>query len=1222
MPLGIDSITVCIMYGRHHGLTPNHRVVLLIIYYCQNLKTIFFINLIVIDMKKIVFLLAAALAALQMSAADVSSSQAQAAANAFLTKQVKAGRLKASAASNLRLVKAEASVAKPTAVDYYIFNSEKSYVVVSGDDLAPQILMYGEEGSLDTSNIPPAMQWLLNKYKYQIDGLKAGTLVPVKIPKFATTPVAPLVTANWDQSAPYYNQCPTSGSRRTLTGCPATSMSMNYYKWKWPETFPAAAAISASSSGGVAAAALPERQADWDNMIDEYTGPSNTSYNTTQANAVAWLMRYAGQLMPDYMYGTSASGANDPEILEGCHNMGYTDAQLLTLTELVQSGWSYGNSSQNYTDAQWNEWMLNELHNGRPIEYLAYDITSGQVSGHAFNVFGVNASGQYYVNWGWSGDSNGYCTLHNFTTNTGATGQSGSFVFKYGEAMIIGIEPPAGALTNPRIKVDPATLTMNATVGTPVTDTFTVTGANLTSNVSLSISGSNAFSLSTASISASQAENGVTVTVTYDPTTVGTHEATVTLTSTDAEAVTVKLNGIAEAAPLETYAPVMLEASNITNTSFTATWTDQTPAENVESYTLYVSDKPFQPAVALLDTTDWSANNNVPTGWTQNNLKYFESTSSCYLSTNGYVQSRTYDLTGYDKVTVMVYSNPYQGDNTITVATSVDSETQTVPSTSSFTWYTFVLDCASSDYVRLTSVGMPDLRYMKVYAGDLTTRQLKASETGDATYRVITGITDKSYTVTGLTEAGTFNFYVVANYVNGTIGDSNVEQVTLLENTNPTITVNPAVLDMSANAGETATATLRVSGANLTGDVTLTLNDDNGVYSISPETISAADAMNGKDVTVTYAPTAVGGNNATITLTSADAEDVTVTLNGTASLAKYAPVMQPANEQFINLTKFRADWTDATPEANVASYTLEVTPKPTTPAYTEVENVDFSSLTAQTNSSGQYSNQVNSASNFLPEGWTATTGLFIDDGAIISGQLTQNYSSYTFTVASKTYDLTGYDKVTVVFNASIFSTNYGSTATVNVATSAGSQDVTISGENFSTFTVVLDCAASDKVTFTGVSGLYCMSGVTIYAGDINAQAMRMAVETGDENSRLITGITDKFYTVENLTAEGTFLYRVKAIYVDDTESDWSNIEEVTLFENGHGYELGDVNHDNKVNISDVTALINALLSNEVPCEICADVKADGVINIGDVTALINMLLSSGNTTRGIKTVIM
>ncbi len=730
-------------------------------------------------MKKILFLLAVVISALQVSAADVTTSQAQAAANAFLTKQVKAGRLKASAASNLQLVKAERSIARPTATDYYIFNSEKSYVVVAGDDLAPQILMYGEEGSLDLNNIPPAMQWLLNKYKYQIDGLKAGTMVPVKLPKFATTPVAPLVTANWDQSAPYNNQCPSSGGRHAVTGCPATSLAMCYYKWKWPLTYPAVAALS--NTGGLSAAALPERQADWDNIIDEYTGPTNYNYTNDQADAVAWLMRYAGQSIPGYQYSTSASGANDPEIYQGCLNMGYTDAQYLLLTELVSSGWTYTNGPQQYTDAQWNEWMLNELHNGRPIEYLAYDYSSYQLSGHAFNVFGCNASGQYYVNWGWSGDSNGYCTLHNFTTATGATGQAGSYVFNYGEAMIIGIEPPAGALTDPRITVNASTLDMNAIVGNPVTATFTVKGYNLVGNIALSISGSNAFSLSTTSINASQAMNGVNVTVTYDPANAGNDEAVVTLTSTDAPDVTVKINGIAE---LETYAPVMLEASNINSTSFKATWTDETPAENVESYTLYVSAEPFKPAVALLDTTDWTSSNALPDGWTAYRLNTYSSNSACYLSNDGYVKSRTYDLTGYDKVTVMIYSEPYGSGNSLTVATSVQTKTINMPSNSStFEWYTFVLDCATSDYINISTQGLPDMRYVKVYAGDLTAaKQIKASETGDATYRVITGITGKSYTVTNLTENGTFYFYVMANYTDGGVCDSNIEEVTLFDN--------------------------------------------------------------------------------------------------------------------------------------------------------------------------------------------------------------------------------------------------------------------------------------------------------------------------------------------------------------------------------------------------------------------------------------------------------
>ncbi len=1082
-------------------------------------------------MKKFLFLLAAIFMALQMSAADVSMSQAQAAANSFLRKQVAAGRLKAAAASNLRLVKAEASVAKPAAVDYYIFNAEKSYVVVAGDDLAPQILMYGEEGSLDMDNVPPAMQWLLNKYKYQIDGLKAGTLAPVKLPKFATTPVAPLVTANWDQSAPYNNQCPTSGSNHAVTGCPATSLAMCYYKWKWPETYPAVAALS--NTGGLSAAALPERQADWANIIDEYTGPSNYSYTTDQADAVAWLMRYAGQAIPDYQYSTSASGANDPEIYQGCLNMGYTDAEYLLLTELQGGGWSgYTNGPQQYTDEEWNAFMLNELQNGRPIEYLAYDCSGYQPAGHAFNVFGVNTSGQYYVNWGWSGDSNGYCTLHNFTTSTGATGQSGSYVFNYGEAMIIGIEPPAGALTNPRITVNPATLEMSTTVGTPVTATFTVTGANLTSNVALSLSGDNAFSLSTTSISASQAANGVTVTVTYNPSTAGTNEATVTLTSTDAETVTVKLNGTAEAAPLETYPPVMLDASDITATSFKATWTDQTPAENVESYTLYVSAEPFKPAIALLDSLDGSkytgsyANITLSAPWGGTSVKG----GNGAVYTSGSSGKITYTIpAGYQNATfsfqVTTTSTNYGSGNITVGSTQTPAVGYDMAAGETHTW---VVTASAGETITLTSSDAsysPDIAMIRVYSGNTTVSSYKMAETGDATYRVITGIKDKSYTVNGLTQGGTFYFYVVANYVNGTLANSNTEEVTLI-------------------------------------------NSD---------------------------------------------------------LEVYTPVMQPADEQYITLTSFRADWTDQTPAENVASYTLEVNTKPTEPeqpAYVLMENADFTGLTAQVNSSNQYSNQVSNASSFLPSGWTATTGLFIDDGAIITGELTQNSSSYVFTVGSNTYDFTGYDKVTVELDGSIFSESYGTSITLQVATSQGSQNVTINSTDFTTQSVVLACAASDKITLTGVSGLCCISGIRIYAGDKTAALnLLLATETGGPDYRLIEGITpDKFYTVNDLTAGGTFLYRVKAIYTDGTESAWSNVEEVTLVETGHGYELGDVNHDGKVNIADVTRLIDYLLDNENVeiCTICAEVKADGSINIGDVTALIDKLLTEGEETASIK----
>ena len=52
---------------------------------------------------------------------------------------------------------------------------------------------------------------------------------------------------------------------------------------------------------------------------------------------------------------------------------------------------------------------------------------------------------------------------------------------------------------------------------------------------------------------------------------------------------------------------------------------------------------------------------------------------------------------------------------------------------------------------------------------------------------------------------------------------------------------------------------------------------------------------------------------------------------------------------------------------------------------------------------------------------------------------------------------------------------------------------------------------------------------------------------------------------------------------------------------------GDVDGDGNVTISDVTALIDYLLSGETPPE-AADCDQDGTISISDVTALIDYLL--------------
>lgn len=397
----------------------------------------------------------------------------------------------------------------------------------------------------------------------------------------------------------------------------------------------------------------------------------------------------------------------------------------------------------------------------------------------------------------------------------------------------------------------------------------------------------------------------------------------------------------------------------------------------------------------------------------------------------------------------------------------------------------------------------------------------------------------------------------------------------------PRMIVSPSTLNMECYAGKNTTATFTVAGLDLTGDITLTVNDANNVFTTDVATIALADASS-KTITVTYAPEAVGTHEATITLSSAGAEDVTVTLKGTATKApvvKYDPVMQPATD--INLNTFRAVWTDQTAEG-VASYTLDVKEK----------QAGAPELLAEVD----WSNAVGDGDDDLPEGWTrGDYSIFFDEGGMA---ITSD--SY---IKTNTLDI-GTDKVTVVFKAKNYYSHSVSTLTVKTSKDQKQFDLT---QQFDEYTVVLDCNESDQIEFFANANYPTIQSIQIYAGELQAPALRANV-TGDASHYVITGITDKYYDVKNLNNEGTYVYKVKAIYTDGTESKWSNAETVTLQAGGQTYAQGDVNMDGSVNISDVTDLIDMLLSDNTKPS--GDVNGDGSINITDVTDLIDLLLKN------------
>lgn len=730
-------------------------------------------------MRKLFLLVTLLMTVIQVSAADVSLATAQAKAVNYLQNMAKDKRLAALPANGVKLLHIESNSTRAAQAVYYIFNSDRGFVIVSGDDRAQTILAHGDR-PLDLKRMPDNMKFWLSTYKKQLEYLQAHPGLAVDQPKLSRNlnagKVEPLLTAEWDQSAPYYNHCPTYNGSLCLTGCPATSLSMVFYYWKYPTDPTPEVEGYTNNSYGFQVEPLPSITFDWDNMLDKYTG----SYTTAQADAVAWLMRYVGQ-EEQMDYTPSASGAMGEDILRAVKFFGY-DEEMAHLEYKTRTD-DYGTDTATYyNDDEWAALLQNELYEGRPVVYCGYDYSSWYGwSGHAFNVDGYNPSDNtYHVNWGWSGDGNGDFVLNAFS--------SGGMTFDIEQQMIMGIQPP---VQGPCIKVNTSKLDMNAYVEKTATATFTVKGNELTSAITLSLNDeSGMFTMDASSVAVSEQEAGKVITVTYAPTTSGTHTATITLSNPGAEDKTITLNGTAV---LETYVPYMLPADEaaINLTQFRADWTDETPAKNVDSYTLEVSTRP---AVELLDSIDGG---KYPGSYEDITLTAPWSGNSVHGG-HGAVYFSNYSYDGYIAYTVPEgYTNEVFTMQITTVAGSYGSGDLTVGSNqtasvshqfNSSETYNWVVTASEGEKITITSTDnyfSPDMAMIKVYVGDVNElNSLRAiNEEGDANYRLITGITDKSYTVKNLAEAGTFFYKVKALYSDGTQGRwSNSQRVTLFEN--------------------------------------------------------------------------------------------------------------------------------------------------------------------------------------------------------------------------------------------------------------------------------------------------------------------------------------------------------------------------------------------------------------------------------------------------------
>jgi hypothetical protein len=337
-------------------------------------------------------------------------------------------------------------VLKTTDQYQVIGNEQGGFAVIAADDLVPEVL--GVSMSKYSEGQNENFKWWLEAIQGAVQyavqhNVKLNTIAPD--PNKYPTEVGPLMTTKWDQDEPFNDLLPQSiYGGQCITGCVATAMAqvLNYYKV--PVSGIGTRTIyypQYNTSGTPITANFGDHVYDWDNMLDEYT---YGNYNEAQVNAVATLMRDCG-VAADMQYGGSnytenGSGAYSTEAAAGLRTyFGIADAECL--------------ERDYYSDADWMDKVYTALSEDGPIYYGGASYSSG---GHAFVLHGYRADGMVYVNWGWSGDEDGYYNIDLLNP--------GYYHFDMGQDMIIGVKGAPRELTEENVELAEAG-TLNTFLG-------------------------------------------------------------------------------------------------------------------------------------------------------------------------------------------------------------------------------------------------------------------------------------------------------------------------------------------------------------------------------------------------------------------------------------------------------------------------------------------------------------------------------------------------------------------------------------------------------------------------------------------------------------------------------------------------------------------------------------------------------------------------------------
>lgn len=303
--------------------------------------------------------------------------------------------------------KARKIVGKTTenTLPYYVFNAESNqgFVIVSGNDQTEPIMGYSENGSFDSDNIPPALQFMLDRYAEELDSINAEEPInenvtnPRKVVSLPRTAIEPFCTRMWGQAAPYCNLAPTFDGGICAIGCLAVAVSIAMGYFSWPKVTTSIPAYI-TTTNKISMDELQPLAIDWNNMLDGYFSQPTSQ----QKNAVAKLMLYVCQaLKVDFLKGIAGNAVVSSAIY-GLTN--YFD---------YDSGLYHTNCIDYETINDFTDAVYSELSQGHPVIFDGFSLSTptSNAAGHAFVCDGYEQNDMFHINWGWYGFCNGYFRL-------------------------------------------------------------------------------------------------------------------------------------------------------------------------------------------------------------------------------------------------------------------------------------------------------------------------------------------------------------------------------------------------------------------------------------------------------------------------------------------------------------------------------------------------------------------------------------------------------------------------------------------------------------------------------------------------------------------------------------------------------------------------------------------------------------------------------------------